>query len=122
MENKSLSPKKSIFSSVADFFRQDLIRYIINRILLFFPTILLISIIIFFVIQLPPGDYVSTAIAKLQQEGEEVSAETAQEMRESYGLDQPVIVQYGLWVKDIIWTGSNTTYYRLYNSHHKKIF
>jgi len=118
MENKSLSPKKSIFSSVADFFRQDLIRYIINRILLFFPTILLISIIIFFVIQLPPGDYVSTAIAKLQQEGEEVSAETAQEMRESYGLDQPVIVQYGLWVKDIIWTGSNTTYYRLYNSHH----
>ena len=59
MENKSLSPKKSIFSSVADFFRQDLIRYIINRILLFFPTILLISIIIFFVIQLPPGDYVS---------------------------------------------------------------
>ena len=118
MENKTLPTKKSIFSSVAEFFRQDLVRYIINRILLFFPTILLITIIIFFVIQLPPGDYVSTAIAKLQQEGEEVSAETAQEMRESYGLDQPVIVQYGLWVKDIIWTGSNTTYYRLYNSHH----
>lgn len=118
MEAKSLPVKKSVFSAVSAFFKHDLIRYILNRILLFIPTILLISIIIFFVIQLPPGDYVSTAIAKLQQEGEEVSAEMAQEMRESYGLDKPVIVQYVLWVKDIIWTGSNTSYFRLYNSHH----
>lgn len=118
MESTSQTAAKPFFSAISDFFRHDLVRYIINRILLFFPTILLISIIIFFVIQLPPGDYVSTAIAKLQQEGEEISAETAQEMRESYGLDKPVIVQYALWVKDIVWTGTNTTYYRLYNSHH----
>lgn len=120
MEEKAKSPgaMPAIFNAVRDFFRRDLTSYVIQRILLFIPTLLLISIIVFFVIQLPPGDYVSTAIAKLEQEGEEVTQEMIDEMRASYGLDKPIIVQYYLWVKDIIWTGSNTSFFRQYGSHH----
>lgn len=104
--------------AVRNFFKKDLVQYIIKRILMFFPTLLLISILVFFVIQLPPGDYVSSHIAKLATEGEYVDANYAAELRAEYGLDLPVWQQYVKWVKDIIWTPTDSTYYRLYGSHH----
>lgn len=104
--------------AVRNFFKKDLVQYIIKRILMFFPTLLLISILVFFVIQLPPGDYVSSHIAKLATEGEFVDANYAAELRAEYGLDLPVWQQYVKWVKDIIWTPTDSTYYRLYGSHH----
>ena len=104
--------------AVRNFFKKDLVQYIIKRVLMFFPTLLLISILVFFVIQLPPGDYVSSHIAKLASEGEYVDANYAAELRADYGLDLPVWQQYIKWVKDIIWTPTDSTYYRLYGSHH----
>lgn len=104
--------------AVRNFFKKDLVQYIIKRVLMFFPTLLLISILVFFVIQLPPGDYVSSHIAKLATEGEYVDANYAAELRAEYGLDLPVWQQYVKWVKDIIWTPTDSTYYRLYGSHH----
>lgn len=103
---------------IRDFFKKDLVQYIVKRILMFIPTLLLISILVFFVIQLPPGDYVSTEIASLVTEGELVDADYAAQMRADYGLDLPVWQQYIKWVKDIVWTPTDSTYYRLYHSHH----
>ncbi len=110
--------KRSFGDSLKAFFQKDLVQYIIKRVLMFIPTILLISILVFFVIQLPPGDYVSAHIAALATEGELVDADYAASMRADYGLDLPVWQQYLKWVKDIIWTPTDSAYYRLYHSHH----
>lgn len=112
------SPKKSFGKVLRDFFKKDLVQYIAKRIIIFIPTLFLISILVFIVIQLPPGDYVSSHIAALATEGEFVDADYAQTLREDYGLDLPVHEQYIKWIKDIIWTPTDSTYYRLYGSHH----
>ena len=83
-------PKGTFLESIRDFFRKDLVQYIVKRILMFIPTLLLISVLVFFVIQLPPGDYVSAHIAALATEGEYVDADYAAAMRADYGLDLPV--------------------------------
>ena len=110
--------KKTFIEGVKDFFKKDLVSYIVKRVLMFIPTLILISMLVFFVIQLPPGDYVSQYIAKLATEGEYVDADYASELRAEYGLDLPVYQQYIKWVKDIIWTPTDSSYYRLYGSHH----
>ena len=62
------------------------------------PTLVAISVITFVIIQLPPGDYLSTYIAELQSQGENVDIEKIEALRAQYGLDRPMIEQYGLWV------------------------
>ncbi|MEM7070724.1 MAG: ABC transporter permease [Pseudomonadota bacterium] len=71
--------------------------YIVERILLMFPTLLVISALIFIIIQLPPGDYLSTTIAELESQGE-TSTEQIEYYKNLYGLDQPQIIQYFKWV------------------------
>ena len=84
------APKKPLMQTVGDFFKKDLVQYIVKRLLMFIPTLLLISVLVFFVIQLPPGDYVSAHIAALATEGEFVDADYAAQLRADYGLDLPV--------------------------------
>ena len=112
------NPKKTLLEAVKDFFGKDLVQYIVKRVLMFIPTLFLISVLVFFVIQLPPGDYVSSYISKLATEGEIIGAEEAASMRAEYGLDLPIHEQYLKWIGDIIWTPSDSQYYRLYGSHH----
>ena len=57
-----------------------------------------ISVLTFIIIRLPPGDFVDAYIANLAVGGSTVSAEQAAAMRREYGLDRPVVVQYGLWM------------------------
>ena len=57
----------------------------------------LISIVSFAVIQLPPGDFVTSYAHKLQQDGDDVSRGVLAALRERYGLDKPVYVQYLKW-------------------------
>lgn len=71
--------------------------YILRRILAGLLTIWVASIISFVVIQLPPGDYVTAYISRLQSSGSVVSAEEAAALRIQYGLDQPIYVQYLKW-------------------------
>ena len=110
--------KGIVMEKLKDFFKKDLVQYILKRALMFIPTLFLISVLVFVVIQLPPGDYVSAHIAALASEGEYVDASEAASMRAEYGLDQPVIVQYAKWVKDIVWTPTDSSFYRLNHSHH----
>ena len=81
-------------------------KYILKRIALFIPTLILISLIIFFVIQLPPGDYVDSLISARAAEGEVFTAAEIAHWREYYGLDNPWYIQYAKWVGGIITEGN----------------
>lgn len=78
-----------------------MVRYIIRRLLIMIPTLIAISIISFTIIQLPPGDFVTTYLRDLEAAGgsygmpDEAIAEA---LRARYGLGQPVYVQYFKWM------------------------
>ncbi len=72
--------------------------YLIHRLLVMIPTLLVISLIVFVIIQLPPGDYLSSYVAELQSQGEAVSEQKIAFLREQYGLDKPMWEQYVFWV------------------------
>lgn len=76
--------------------------YIFRRLVMMIPTLLVISFIVFVIIQLPPGDYLETHIAELQSQGESVDQEKIRFLREQYGLDQPFFVQYLTWLKGML--------------------
>jgi len=61
-------------------------------------TLLGISVLVFVIIQLPPGDYLSTYIAEIQASGERLADEKIAFLREQYGLDLPLWRQYLVWV------------------------
>ena len=75
-------------------------QYIARRLLLMIPTLLGISIISFVIIQLPPGDFLTSYLATLAESGQVggTSAEALQVLRAQYGLDQPVYLQYLKWL------------------------
>ncbi|WP_343560889.1 ABC transporter permease [Kiloniella sp. b19] len=79
-----------------------MLNYIINRILTMIPTLLAISIIIFTIIQLPPGDFLETQIAEMQAQGENVDLEKIEYLRKEYGLDQPPYLQYLGWIAGFV--------------------
>src|SRR5476649_56826 len=72
--------------------------YLARRLALAVVTCSAISVLTFVIIRLPPGDFVDAYIANLAVGGSSVSAEQAAAMRREYGLDRPVVVQYGLWM------------------------
>ncbi|MCZ4281153.1 ABC transporter permease [Kiloniella laminariae] len=76
--------------------------YIINRLLAMIPTLLVISVIIFTLIQLPPGDFLETQIAEMQAQGENVDQAKIEYLRQEYGLDKPVYLQYLSWVTGLL--------------------
>ena len=82
-----------------------MLNYIGKRILMFIPTIIIISFLIFFIIQLPPGDYVTSYVAAMAAEGEVFTAEQVADLRVQFGLDDPWFVQYFNWVKGIVTEG-----------------
>lgn len=75
-----------------------MLRYIAFRLLATIPTLLLISVLIFFIIELPPGDYFETYMAELQAQGETVDPRKIEYLKHQYGFDQPTIVRYGTWL------------------------
>lgn len=79
--------------------------YIIKRIVLMVPTMIGISIIAFLIIQLPPGDYLTSVIARMSDSGQAVDPEEVARLRRIYGLDDPIIVQYWNWITGIVLRG-----------------
>ena len=79
-----------------------MITFLVRRFLLAIVTVWLISVLSFIIIQLPPGDFVDTYIAQMAASGSQVSAEAAEAMRQLYGLDQPIYVQYGKWITRVV--------------------
>jgi len=72
--------------------------YIGRRLMLMVPTLAVISVVVFTIIQLPPGDYIETYIAKLEAEGEVTSFERIENLREMFWLNDPMPVRYLRWM------------------------
>ncbi|GAB3412315.1 ABC transporter permease [Flindersiella endophytica] len=79
--------------------------YIVRRIGLMVLTLIAISIATFAVINLPPGDYVSTLQAQAEGRGEEIAQERLAALRERYGLSEPFVGQYWNWISNIVFHG-----------------
>ncbi|MBN1902714.1 ABC transporter permease [Candidatus Sumerlaeota bacterium] len=79
-----------------------MLKLIGKRLLLMIPTLLLISMISFAIIQLPPGDYLTSYITALSETGETVSEEQVEALRLRYSLDKPPHVQYLHWMGRLI--------------------
>ena len=77
-------------------------RYVIQRLLLMIPTLFLISVVTFVIIQLPPGDYLTTLVSELEAAGEKADLQKIEFLRKQYGLDQPMVMQYWIWLTGLL--------------------
>ena len=75
-----------------------MLSYIVRRLLIMVPTLLAISLIIFVIIQLPPGDYFESYMNQLLSQGENVDMQRIEFLRQQYGFDRPMWEQYLVWV------------------------
>lgn len=82
-----------------------MLKFILNRLLWMVPSLIVVSFLAFVLIQLPPGDYVTTYIATLAASNETVDQATALALRERFGLDQPMLIQYVKWITGIVTRG-----------------
>jgi peptide/nickel transport system permease protein len=78
-----------------------MVQFILRRILMAIPTLFVISIVSFGLIQLPPGDFLTSYAATLSQQGDTIPPEQLEALREAYGLGQPLYVQYFKWIRGI---------------------
>lgn len=79
-----------------------MLNYLVYRLLIMIPTLIAISLLIFTIIQLPPGDYFSTYIAELQAQGEAADPTKIEFLRQQYGFDKPIWQQYLFWVGGLL--------------------
>lgn len=73
-----------------------MLRYLANRLLSVIPTLFVVSVVVFGLQQMLPGD-AATALA-----GEEMDPQVIAQIRAAYHLDQPIVVQYGLWFGGVL--------------------
>ncbi len=79
-----------------------MLRYIIWRIFMMVPTLVIISALVFTIIELPPGDYFESYVAELQAQGETVNAQQIEALRQEYGFDKPPVIRYFHWVAGML--------------------
>jgi peptide/nickel transport system permease protein len=78
------------------------LRYIGRRLAIGLLTIFVVSVLAFVIIQLPPGDFTTTYIARLAESGTSSGAAEADRLRSAYGIDQPIYVQYVKWIGHVV--------------------
>ena len=78
-----------------------MLNYILKRLVYMIPTLVGMSIISFAIIQLPPGDYLTTYVATLSASGDRVSPQVIESLRQQYGFGDPFLVQYWKWISNI---------------------
>jgi len=76
--------------------------YVLRRLFIMIPTLLVISFLVFAIIQAPPGDYLSSYLSELQSQGEAVNPQKIEYLRKQYGLDRPFYEQYFIWVTNLL--------------------
>ncbi len=77
-------------------------RYILKRVFWMVPFLFAVSIVAFLLIQAPPGDFLTTYMAKLGESNEVLDQATIDNLRQRFGLDQPIYVQYFKWISRLI--------------------
>ena len=83
-----------------------LAQFIVKRLILLIPLLIAISMVVFIVIQLPPGDYLTTYIRNLETAGQIVDLAEVEALRLQFGLDRPGHIQYLMWVRNIVLHGN----------------
>lgn len=78
-----------------------MLAFMARRIAITIPLIVLLSIVTFIIIQLPPGDYLTIYIQALEATGQQVRQDEIDRLRTQYGLDQPIYKQYLIWMRGI---------------------
>jgi peptide/nickel transport system permease protein len=79
-----------------------MLRYIVQRLLLLPVLILIFSIIVFWLVQAPPGDFLTSYIATLASSGSSMDQAGVEALKMQFGVDQPFFVQYRLWMGGIL--------------------
>jgi peptide/nickel transport system permease protein len=79
-----------------------MLRYIVQRLLLLPFLILLFSIIVFALVQAPPGDFLTSYIATLASSGSSMDQAQVDALKVQFGVDQPFMVQYGRWMSGLL--------------------
>lgn len=79
-----------------------MLQYILRRVLLMIPTLFVISLISFAIIQLPPGDFLTQYIATLEAAGQIVDQAQIDALRSQYGLGDPFHIQYLKWITGVL--------------------
>ena len=79
-----------------------MLQFLVRRLFLLIPTLVFISIVAFLVIELPPGDYLTSYAATLRQSGDVLQQEQLQALKKQYGLDRPLVGRYFFWIGKFI--------------------
>jgi peptide/nickel transport system permease protein len=79
--------------------------YILRRLFYTLVTLAIVSLISFFIIQLPPGDFLTSLAGKMSEQGGDVDSMSLAGLKARYGLDQPWYVQYWRWIWGIVSRG-----------------
>ncbi|MEZ2218476.1 ABC transporter permease [Rhizobium sp. RCC_161_2] len=79
-----------------------MLKYILWRIAVMVPTLIVISMLVFTIIQLPPGDFFESQIAELRAQGETANLQEITDLRHEYGLDKPMALQYVYWAAGML--------------------
>ena len=79
-----------------------MLQYIVRRVAAMIPTVIAISIVSFIIIQLPPGDFLTSYVASLEAQGERIEPEVIAALEKRYGLGQPIHIQYGKWIWGVL--------------------
>jgi peptide/nickel transport system permease protein len=79
-----------------------MVRFLVRRVLYMIPTVLVISIVSFGIIQLPPGNYATALAAQMASNGVELQQGQIDALQARYGLGQPFFVQYWKWISGVV--------------------
>ena len=79
-----------------------MLAYIARRSFYMILVLMLVSVVAFIIIQLPPGDYLTTLMKSLRTRGIQVTEEQIRTLEKQYGLDLPVYAQYLSWVWNML--------------------
>jgi peptide/nickel transport system permease protein len=77
-------------------------RYIVQRLLLLPILLVIFSIIVFALVQAPPGDFLTSYISTLAASGSSMDDATVAALKQQFGVDQPFMVQYGRWMQGLL--------------------
>lgn len=79
-----------------------MLQFLLRRLAIFIPMLMLMSVVSFAIIQAPPGDYLTDYVAQLQAQGESINPGELEALRERYGLGEPIYVQYYKWISGVV--------------------
>lgn len=82
-----------------------MLRFVVHRVLHVIPTLFAVTLIAFFIIQLPPGDFLTSQIARMEAAGDSIDPAAIEAMRARYGVGDPFWVQYWKWISNIVMHG-----------------